>query len=266
MKDGYNTTELWHRDLAHIFNMGSRVSPRSMGTREIVGFTSKIDMNFPVITCPIRALGYKFMFAEAAWILSGDNRVETITAYSKDIANFSDDGITFFGAYGPKIAEQMKYVIETLKADQETRQAVINIWRENPAKSKDIPCTLSAQFLIRNGFLHCVVNMRSSDLWLGHPYDIFNFSVISAWIVIMLRLQGVTHIQLGELTLNAGSKHLYSRNFEDVERVLEGSSGTSHQPGFNLDPSKFVDGREFAKFLWSVADSEKTVARLVACG
>ena len=90
MKDGYNTTELWHRDLAHIFNMGSRVSPRSMGTREIVGFTSKIDMNFPVITCPIRALGYKFMFAEAAWILSGDNRVETITAYSKDIANFSD--------------------------------------------------------------------------------------------------------------------------------------------------------------------------------
>lgn len=266
MKDGYNTTELWHRDLVHVFELGSRVSPRAMGTREIIGFQSKIDMNFPVITCPTRDLGYRFMFAEAAWILSGDDRVETITKYSKDIASFSDDGVTFFGAYGPKIAAQMPYVVKALHDNPDTRQAVLNIWRESPAASKDIPCTLSAQFLIRNGFINCVLNMRSSDLWLGHPYDIFNFSCLSAQIAIYLRSRTGINLQMGELTLNAGSKHLYARNFEQVEKVLEESYQKESKPGFHLNPDNFKDLREFSSFLWSVADADKNVAGLVACG
>jgi thymidylate synthase len=56
----------------------------------------------------------------------------------KGITRFSDDGITFFGAYGPKIITQTSYIVNTLCNDQDSRQAVLSIWRENPKSSADI--------------------------------------------------------------------------------------------------------------------------------
>lgn len=262
-----NATESWYRDLEFVYDHGGRTVPRGQATRERIGYQSIIDMRYPVITDPIRELGYKFMFAEACWILSGSNDVETISKYSKDIANFSDDGVTFFGAYGPKIVEQFQYAANCLLSDPDSRQAIINIWRENPGPSKDIPCTLSVQFVIRDGMIHCIDNMRSSDLWLGHPYDIFNFSCLSAFLSIMLRKKGM-NLGLGTLTLNAGSKHIYSRNFDAVEQVLDQwhKSGKRPNQGFNLDPGNYNSMDDFSAFLWSVANADRQVARLVACG
>lgn len=267
MTEDHNTTESWYQDLEYVYNFGGRVVPRGQATREKIGYKSVIDMNYPVITCPVRGLGYKFMFAEACWILGGDDRVETIAPYSKDISNFSDDGITFFGAYGPKIKDQMTYVVNTLRDDPESRQAVINIWRENPGPSKDIPCTVSVQFLIRDGNIHCVDNMRSSDLWLGHPYDVFNFSCLSAFVAILLKKQGLD-LGLGTLTMNCGSKHIYSRNFDQVEDVLDRCNKLVEEPkrGFRLNPRSYESSSDFANFLWSVANADKQVARMIACG
>ena len=75
------------------------------------------------------------MAAEALWILSGDNKVETIAPYNKNIKQFSDDGIIFQGAYGPRIISQLDYVIESLRKDRESRQAVLTIWNPNPKPS-----------------------------------------------------------------------------------------------------------------------------------
>jgi thymidylate synthase len=186
----------------------------------MIGVQSIIAMDRPVITIISRELGYRFMAAEAWWILSGDNKVATLAPYSKMITQFSDDGITFFGAYGPKILGQLGYVTKQLIKDADTRQAVINIWRESPQPSKDIPCTLSTQFLIREGRLNIIHTMRSSDLWLGYPYDVFSFSMLATWVIIKLRRQGHYDLKLGDLYFTAGSQHIYERDFTGVDRVL----------------------------------------------
>lgn len=205
-----------------LFRPDCWTDPRGQGTTEILGSQVRVDLQFPVVTDGTRDLGYKFMAAEAYWIMSGDNRVETIKPYSKDIEKFSDDGTIFFGAYGPKFKEQLDHVCKSLIKDINSRQAVINIWRENPPETKDTPCTLSWQWLIRGEKLHCVATMRSSDVWLGLPYDIFNFSMLTWYILLKLRTYGamdvddannpLARLDAGDLILTMGSSHLYERN------------------------------------------------------
>ncbi|HEX9430803.1 MAG TPA: thymidylate synthase [Candidatus Bathyarchaeia archaeon] len=262
MDDLISADRAWIRDLEHVFKYGNRVSPRGMLVYESLALTSTISMKNPVILNEHRKLGYRFMAAEAAWILSGDDRVSTIAPYSKEISKFSDDGEKFFGAYGPKIKSQVDYVVATLLNDINSRQAVINIWRENPGPTKDVPCTLSLQFLVRHNMLHCVASMRSSDLWLGHPYDIVNFSAISFAVLLQLMTlfedQVDLVLELGNLFLTAGSKHIYERNSPDVGMVLEqfeehGTPVGYSRPLFN--PSKYDDADEFVEHLWDCANS-----------
>lgn len=215
----FSANDVWQKVLADIFCNGWDVHPREGGhgagkTLELLNYSSRIDMQYPVITIPERKLSHAFMQAEAYWILSGDNRVETIAPHAPSIAKFSDDGETFFGAYGPRIDEQIMYVINTLVRDPQSRQAVMTIWRQNPPKSKDIPCTVAVQWFIRNGRLHCVDTMRSSDVWLGWPYDVFNFSALSFMLLLYLRSRHDMDLRLGSLWLNAGSQHLYDRNID----------------------------------------------------
>ncbi len=220
-----NASYVWSQNIQVLMRDGHDVSPRpgskyTGNTRELIGFSSRIDMNKPIVRQEPRKLDFCFMFAEAVWILSGDDRVETIARYMPRMKDFSDDGQTFFGAYGPKVVEQLAYVVDTLCGDLSSRQAVINIWRENPPKTLDVPCTTTVQWLVRDGTLHCVDTMRSSDLWLGWPYDVFNFSMLSVFIITLLRETGID-LKLGSLTLNAGSQHLYERNWEAANRCID---------------------------------------------
>ena len=214
---------------------------------EIVGHRTRIRMETPVVNNPERKLGFKFMAAEAHWILTGDYRVETIAPYSKAISRFSDDGKIFFGAYGPKISNQCLYVAKKLIEDPHSRQAVINIWRENPPETKDVPCTLSLQFLYRDHELHCIANMRSSDIWLGWPYDVFNFSMVAAGLLLSLRTIDDKFLccNLGYLTLNAGSQHLYVSNEEGAKDCITAIDG----PLEELDLDFFNDPQELCDFL-----------------
>lgn len=213
-------TLAWLETLSEVYNNGEEYSPRDMMTKEVLAFTSSIDMCFPVVNIPERNMGFKFMSAEAAWILSGDNRVETIAPFSKQISNFSDDGVFFHGAYGPPVIDQLSYICRKLSEDQDTRQAVMTIWRKNPGQTKDTPCTVAVQWLIRDGKLHCVDTMRSSDLWLGWPYDVFNFSMLSYYIRSFLEYYCHVKVDIGNLYLVAGSQHIYERNFSGVDDVL----------------------------------------------
>lgn len=249
----------WVKDLEHVFKHGTVTSPRGMKVCEVLGYKSKIDMNRPIIFNEKRKLGYKFMAAEAAWILSGDDRVETISPYSRDISKFSDDGEKFFGAYGPKVMGQLEYIVKKLLEDQDTRQAVVNIWRESPPESRDIPCTLSLQWLIRNGELHCVATMRSSDLWLGHPYDCFNFSAISFYILLWLRKSGIK-LNLGDLHLTAGSKHIYEKNIEHVSEIINDywDNGAPKPPTYNhpFKAKNYDNAQQFVDHLWAIANMD----------
>lgn len=249
----------WVESLHLTFKYGMRSAPRGMLVYEMVAATNIVSMQNPIIYHPMRAVGYKFMAAEAAWMLEGRRDVETIKPYSKDIANFSDDGYEFFGAYGPKIRSQFSNVVRKLLDDVDSRQAVINIWRENPPKTKDVPCTLSLQWIIRDAKLHCMATMRSSDLWLGHPYDTFSFSAISYAVAIALAEAGLD-VELGNLFMTAGSKHIYERNIEAVGAILEhrnkhGLRSPDRKPIFTQ--GKYSTINDFIQDLWDAANSDK---------
>lgn len=223
-----------------------------MKTKELISYRRTFDMSFPVVTIDRRKLGYKFMCAEAAWILSGDDRVETIAPYSKEISRFSDDGVKFFGAYGPKITGQLWYVVDTLVRDRTSRQAVINFWRENPKITKDVPCTVNLQFLIRGTYVHTIANMRSTDAWLGWPYDVFNFTMITSMVMLLLETHGVGRLKLGTLTLAAGSQHLYEHNWEQAMACLGmGTKQSFTYPA--IDPYSFETPANLINYLWDCA-------------
>lgn len=220
MKVGQTADQAWLGLLKNILDNGSLTRPRGLLCREILANTTCVDMNFPVTTCRPK-LGYKFMVAEAWWILSGKNDVQSIRPYSSHIASFSNDGIRFDGAYGPRIVDQLRFVIDTLSTDPDSRQAVIEIWRPNPRPSRDIPCTLTVQFMVRDGKLCCFDTMRSSDAWLGWCYDVYNFACLSTYVVLCLRQCcpfSFKNLQLGNLYLTAGSQHLY------VNPVIDGAT------------------------------------------
>lgn len=221
----HNANFEWLSELSWAFNKGNDVTPRGQLTKEVLQQTSIVNMRRPVVTLPERKLSTKFLGGEAYWILSGDNRVETIAPYNKNIVNYSDDGVTFFGAYGPRILSQLDYVIDKLKSDADTRQAVLTIWRENPPETKDVPCTVAVHFMIRDHKLNCHVYMRSNDLWLGFPYDVFNFSMLSHLACCKLNAfvveNGGVIIEPGMLYHTASSRHIYEQHFEQVEQLIK---------------------------------------------
>ena len=239
--------EAWLRIVENVYNFGMNSQPRHMKIKEILGAQTFINMQKPILTVKKRDLGYQFLFAEAYWILTGDNRVNTINKYSPVIHKFSDDGHRFQGAYGPMIMEQIRYIIESLEQDRDSRQAVLTIWRQNPRPSKDIPCTVAGQWFIRENSLLYNHTMRSSDLWLGYPYDVFNFACLTNYIRLLLIdrgvLKGAKELKLGPMIFTAGSQHIYERNFKDIESCLEHDVFIDYPPIFNKiqRPEKFIE-------------------------
>jgi thymidylate synthase len=252
----------YQKMITNIHNHGEKQVCRNFETYELLSNFSSIPMEQPLITLAGRKLGYKFACAEAAWMLSADNRVISIAPYSKMIARFSDDGTFFFGAYGPKIMDQIEYIGRCFKADLGSRQAVLNIWREKPPVSKDIPCTLNLQFLIRVKdnvpYLHVIDNMRSSDAWLGVPYDWFSLSMVGAYVAIYIRNLLKIDLQLGYLHMHAGSQHLYhggsfGYKLEDAINLIGNNNiAFEYEP---LDISEFDNPELFVAHLSMLAST-----------
>lgn len=212
----------------------SEVGPRGMATREVKWtWYCLTDVERCACWLPGRKLNYPFMFAEFLWMFCGRDDVAMIAHYNENIRQFSDDGARFYGAYGPPWRGQVGGVVERLTKDPDSRQAVVGVWRPmyNVAdvcdddgkdfpggprmpQTRDVPCTLSMQYLIRDGKLEAGVVMRSSDAWLGLPYDIFNFAMLQRAVAAELK------VGLGALTLFAGSSHLYERDIVRARAVL----------------------------------------------
>jgi len=213
-------TKVWVKLLGTLLDEGAISSPRDQKTKEILNMTVEVRWGLEnVIVSPVRDLNYKFMVAEWLWIMAGLNGVDILAKYNSVMRNFSDDGHILSGAYGPRLMPQMDYVIENLKK-QDSRQAVATIWTPNPQNSKDIPCTISVQWLIRPNIagsnrLNCIVNMRSSDAWLGLPYDYYTFSQITNWLGLKVGCP------VGSVTFNLGSSHLYERDWAGALKVME---------------------------------------------
>lgn len=192
-----------------LFDEGHNKSPKGFLTKEINNVIFTVDMKRPILELTERNINYRFMLYEPLWMLNGSNSVVEISQFNSNMANFSDDGEIMFGAYGPKIMSQIDYVVNKLHSDINTRQAVLNIWRENPPDTKDYPCTLNMVFYISDtGMLDLSVSMRSSDIILGIPYDVFSFSMIAYYVCSKLKLKP------GILSIFTVSSHIYEHHFE----------------------------------------------------
>lgn len=226
---GLTATHGWLEALAQIKQKGAAIAPRGKSTLEVPQRTDIISMRHPLMLVPRRALSYRFCAAEAFWILSGSDRLDMIAPYNARMAEFSDDGIHLFGAYGPPITDQLSYVVEKLTKDESSRQAGLTIWRQKPPDTKDPPCTIAMWFMVRDDRLNMHVYMRSNDVWLGWPYDVFSFTMVAHAVCCRLnRAPGrLAVIEPGALFLTAASSHLYAENLEGVAYV----QADIHPPG-----------------------------------
>lgn len=172
----------------------------------------------------VRMAKRHFMAGEFTWIITGQRDLEQIVYYNPQMTKFSDDGKTLFGAYGPHIAKQLPYVINALLQDPDSRQAVLTLWQPCPPKTKDVPCTISMQFRIVNGHVEMTTFMRSNDIWLGLPYDIFTFTAIQEVVATCVGLDvGPYHHVVGDL-------HLYKMHEGHARRALEDRADSEIMP------------------------------------
>lgn len=204
---------------------GTVAAPRSSKVFELDGpQIIKLNPLKTIMTFEHRKVNYKFMAAELIWILSGDTE-PWICEYLKAWSNFLDTDENgnkkLMGAYGPRLKssfgiDQMNYVIETLKRDPFSRQAVMSItYPKIDTKTwKDFPCTMFFQFQIRNGKLNMIATMRSNDLYKGCTYDWFNFSAIQCIFASILGVKPGNYYHV------ANNFHFYDYDEQKIDQIL----------------------------------------------
>ncbi|MEO6082996.1 MAG: thymidylate synthase [Umezawaea sp.] len=190
---------------------GVTVSPRGMATTEVLG--AHLCLTDPrrrlVDLPPARVINPAFAVAEALWILSGSDD-PWIFQYNRALTRYTDDG-RLQGAYGPRMrrwhgrVDQLDQVRQLLARDPDSRQGVIQLFDpdRDTRGHRDVPCTLGYRFFVRNGRLQMHTTMRSQDVWLGFPYDVFVATLLQEL------LAGWLGVEVGEYHHFVDSLHLY---------------------------------------------------------
>ncbi len=184
---------------------------------------------------------------ELFWYMSKSDDASFIDYYIPDYGKkFSDDGgKTIYGAYGKRLFamrkhDQVSNIIKLLKDKPSSRRAVIQLFDAEDIGSeqhRDIPCTCTLQFLVRDKKLHLIVNMRSNDAFLGLPHDIFCFTMIQEMIAKSL------NTNMGSYRHFVGSLHLYDKDVEKAKKFIsEGHQEKIEMPSMpNIDPFEELD-------------------------
>lgn len=159
-----------------------------------------------LVTDRHRRMNIAFAVAEFAGLFAGEDSAAYYSQFINGYGKYSSRHDTIVGAYGPRLLEhnQISAVIARLHDDLYSRRGVLTIYSGSDlvADPRDVPCTLSIQFLYREA-LDAIVTMRSSDAYWGLTYDIFQFSMLQEFVARNLG------VEPGSLYLNAGSLHIY---------------------------------------------------------
>ena len=242
-----NATEALPDLLKNVLRYGHETASRNGKTKELT--MQQITLAEPdlYITTPGRRVSLPAQIAETMWILSGRNDVGWLSHYLPRAAEFSDDGETWRGGYGPRLRDweyshdgdswssgidQLKHIVGLLKQDPETRRAVFNIYNPqiDTAPGKDIPCNNWVHFLPREGKLHAHVAIRSNDLFWG-------WSGINAfeWTALLDIVAGLTGLEPGSITFSISSLHLYERHWGRASDIVSQCAGAD-LGGFDPSP------------------------------
>lgn len=245
--EGNNFDEIYRKLLEDLLEKPQfECAPRGAKIAENLAVTLVLhDPRSRVLRSKERKANYAFASGEFLWYWRGQRDLATMTAYMKRMEDFSDDGVTLNSAYGFRLRRHLVFndpfgmggngenqwetTLQTLVSDPDSRRAVMIInlpedqRRAATIGSKDVPCTLSLQFFVRNDRLDMHVHMRSNDVMWGLTYDLFSFTLLQECMMLELRRRApdkFRNLELGKYYHTAGSMHLYERHFNDAQKIV----------------------------------------------
>ena len=219
--------QVYHDLLRHILQHGTRKSDRTgTGTISVFGYQMRFDLNegFPLVTT--KKVHLKSIIHELIWFLQGDTNI----AYLKENGvSIWDEWADADGNLGPvygkqwrswaapdgRTIDQIVEVVQTLKKNPDSRRIIVSAW--NPADLPDMalaPCHCLFQFYVADGKLSCQLYQRSADVFLGVPFNIASYALLT------LMLAQVCDLQPGDFVWTGGDTHLYINHLEQVDLQL----------------------------------------------
>lgn len=226
--------------LKHVLENGTRHKDRTgVGTISVFGYQNRYDLRegFPIVTT--KKIPFRWIAEELFWFLSGDTNEKNLQARGVDIwAEWADEEHTskfgreagdlgpvygylwrsFGGCYPEKNGvDQIKYLIEEIKKNPNSRRLIVTGWNPETATKVDLPpCHTLFQFKIENEkILHCQLYQRSADAFLGVPFNISSYALLTEIIA------HVCDLQVGEFIHTFGDLHIYLNHLEQVEELLK---------------------------------------------
>lgn len=201
------------------------------GTRSIFGHQMRFDLadSFPVLTT--KKLHLRSIIVELLWFLRGDTNVAYLHEHGVSIWDeWADENGDLGPVYGRQWRswpdgdggeiDQIAAVVESLKTNPQSRRHIVNAW--NPAQVDYMalpPCHCLFQFYVAGDRLSCQLYQRSADIFLGVPFNIASYSLLT------LMLAQVTGLKPGEFILSLGDAHLYHNHFEQAREQLTRKPG-----------------------------------------
>ena len=213
--------------LKHVYSTGAEKSDRTgTGTRSIFGAQIRFDLSkgFPLITS--KKVHLKSIIHELLWFIKGDTNTKYLTDNGVRIW---DEWANKDGNLGPVYGhqwrnwpktdggtiDQLSEVIETLKNNPDSRRIIVSAWNvADLPKMALMPCHAFFQFYVANGKLSCQLYQRSADMFLGVPFNIASYALLT------LMIAQVCDLEPGDFIHTFGDAHIYSNHFEQVELQL----------------------------------------------
>lgn len=239
---GASITELYPRLLQRVIDRGSPVAPRGRSTRELSPFLFVLeDPRQSLVLQRARRLNRAYAIVEKLALAAGIQDPAMSCFYVDRLREYVNPCTgKFDGAYGPRVAPQLHHVYRLLRQDPESRRAVVSIFGEaDQHESEDVPCTVSLQFLLRDRELNLIVNMRSSDVYLGIPYDVNQFCFLQLLMAEWLGVQPGSYVHF------AASAHVYEAEIERAARVIDAADDLR---AFEEPPIRFPYDETAAEF------------------
>jgi thymidylate synthase len=214
--------------LHELLDQGVERSDRTgVGTRGLFGRQIRFDLSqgFPLLTT--KKVHFKSIAVELLWFLRGDTNVKYLKEHGVSI--WDEWACPHTGDLGPvygkqwrswaapdgRVIDQMKQLVDNLKTNPYSRRHVISAW--NPAEVEDMalpPCHCLFQFFVADGKLSCQLYQRSADIFLGVPFNIASYALLTHMVA------QATGLEVGDFVHTFGDVHLYSNHIEQAKTQL----------------------------------------------
>jgi thymidylate synthase len=213
--------------LRHVMETGVEKHDRTgTGTRSVFGHQMRFDLSkgFPLVTT--KKVHVKSIFQELLWFLRGDTNIAWLKERGVSIWDEWADAEGNLGpVYGAqwrswkgadgKTIDQISNLIQKIKTDPDSRRLIVSAWNVAELDQMALPpCHAFFQFYVANGKLSCQLYQRSADLFLGVPFNIASYALLTHMIA------HVCGLQVGDFVHTLGDAHIYSNHFDQVALQL----------------------------------------------